>query len=195
MKSRLPIADWFVILGNGGLIFSLILLAFQISQSADLTAKQMRHESMMGLRDMYLHVAGENPADAMAKAVESPQNLTTKELLELDKLAKAHAYHVIRLSELERDGIDVGGRAVDRARVFAWDIIRNRWGVEWWKFNRSWIAVSAPRVAAEVDRVVNLDYGNVCAHLPTDDFCSIDRLDAAYLATMRATLGSASSQE
>ena len=77
LKSRLPIADWFVILGNGGLIFSLILLAFQISQSADLTAKQMRHESMMGLRDMYLHAAGENPADAMAKAVESPHNLTT----------------------------------------------------------------------------------------------------------------------
>lgn len=76
--------DWLNLLGNFGLVVGLGLAAWQIHQSSNIAATQLQHESMLGLRDMYLHAAGDEISAALATAIDQPDELTTQQLQSLN---------------------------------------------------------------------------------------------------------------
>lgn len=181
--------DWLSTAGNTGILLTLVLLAWQIRQANELTAGQMTHESLLGVRDMYLAQAGEDPAESIARAMDAPETLTLADHARLDAYAKAFAYQVIRSNVLQRMGFDVEGSAEDRAGIFVYSALPGRWGRAWWPENRTWIGSYDPRMAAIVDGILGYDHGELCAGLAdAPEFCGAERVVEAAYARLRARL-------
>jgi len=90
------LVNWLQVLGNFGLIAGLVLVALQIQQNTDITKAQMISEDRGIAVALKLAVIGENPAKAVAKAIDSPDQLTTEDMFVLTSLQLANYYHKSR---------------------------------------------------------------------------------------------------
>lgn len=181
--------DWLSTSGNAGILLTLVLLAWQIQQANSLAAGQMTHESLLGVRDLYLAQAGEDPAAAIARAMEAPASLSIADHARLDAYAKAFAYQVIRTNLLQKQGFDVRGAPGDRAGIFTYAALPGPWGREWWAGNRAWVRGFDPEMVDAVDEFLSFDHGALCEGLPDrPEFCGAERVVEAQYARMRAQL-------
>ena len=105
MKSDRFVA-WLQVLGNFGLIAGLGLVAIQIQQNTDITRAQMISEDRSLAIALHLAMLGENPAETVAKSIDSPDRLTTEEMIVLDGLQSANYYYSSRREMLYRMGFD-----------------------------------------------------------------------------------------
>ncbi len=90
------LVNWLQVLGNFGLIAGLGLVALQIQQNTDITKAQMISEDRGIAVALKLAVLGENPAKVVAKAIDTPGELTTEDMIVLTSLQLANYYHKSR---------------------------------------------------------------------------------------------------
>ena len=90
------VGNWIQILGNLGLIAGLVLVAVQIQQNTSATEAQMLSEAIAARNEFQMAIVGEDAAEALAKAVDDPTNLTTEELIVLKNLQMANFMHRVR---------------------------------------------------------------------------------------------------
>lgn len=182
--------DWLSTAGNTGILLTLVLLAWQIQPANSLTAGQMTHESLLGVRDMYLAQAGEDPADAIAKAMEAPEALTLADHARLDAYAKAFVHQVVRTNLLQQRGFDVQGSPAGRPAGRPGGHLRL---LDPAGTLGPGMVVWQPRLGralrpADGDRR-RRDHGDLCAGLPErQEFCGAEQVVHAQYARMRARL-------
>jgi hypothetical protein len=102
------LVHWLQIIGNFGLIAGLVLVAVQIQQNTEMTKAQMISEDRGIAVALKLAVLGENPAKAVAKAIDSPGQLTTEDMFVLTSLQLANYYHKSRNEMLYSMGFGTG---------------------------------------------------------------------------------------
>lgn len=102
------LVHWLQIIGNFGLIVGLVLVAVQIQQNTEMTKAQMISEDRGIAVALKLAVLGENPAKAVAKAIDSPGQLTTEDMFVLTSLQLANYYHKSRNEMLYSMGFGTG---------------------------------------------------------------------------------------
>jgi hypothetical protein len=79
-KSR----DWLVVIGNFSVVAGLILVAFQINQSAFLVRAEIGASSYNRLVENHRVTVDASFAAVWAKSLEQPANLTITEMIQLD---------------------------------------------------------------------------------------------------------------
>ncbi len=101
------LVNWLQVLGNFGLIAGLGLVAIQIQQNTDITKAQMISEDRDLAVTLKLAQLGENPAKVVAKSIDSPDQLTTEDMVILSSLHLANYYHKSRNEMLHSMGFGV----------------------------------------------------------------------------------------
>ena len=79
MKSE-KIANWLQIVANLGIVGGLVLLAFQINQTAEVTRQDLQARNFEMNTSQLVGMFGEKASDAWQKAFFSPESLTAEEL-------------------------------------------------------------------------------------------------------------------
>jgi len=77
-------SHWLMIIGNFGLLVGVILVALQLNQNSELTREQLNYAMWTDRMNLQLAMMGENPAIVMAKATETPSEITVEESKVLD---------------------------------------------------------------------------------------------------------------
>ena len=94
-------SHWITVATNIGLLLGVMLVVFQINQNSELVREQISHASWTDDMNLHLAMMGENPAKSVAKAIESPAELTVEDTKILDayltywsmaQIRKIHTY-------------------------------------------------------------------------------------------------------
>ena len=72
-------SHWITILGNAGLLIGVALVIFQINQNSQLVREQLSQARWTDDLNLHLAMMGENPAAAVAKAIENPSALSVED--------------------------------------------------------------------------------------------------------------------
>ncbi len=72
-------SHWLTIIGNLGLLIGVALVIVQINQNSQLVREQIFTTRWTDSLNLHLAMMGDNPAAAVAKAIESPSELTVEE--------------------------------------------------------------------------------------------------------------------
>ncbi len=147
---------WLQILGNFGLVFGLILVAVQIKQNTDIAKAQMLNDQWIAGQHTYLARMGENPAASLARAINTPNDLTDEDLIVLDAILAETFLRVSWLEALQDRGFelyDLSGPAIGFA-----DEIGTEFGAKWWEIARdpdSYGSVPATWLAPRLTRLID----------------------------------------
>ena len=94
-----------MILGNLGLLIGIALVVVQINQNSDLVREQLYQSRWTDRLNWFIAEMGENPADALQKAVEAPSELTYAEF----RVVRAYMLHTVeyqmRIMEMGKLGM------------------------------------------------------------------------------------------
>jgi hypothetical protein len=72
-------SHWLTIIGNFGLLVGVVLVVLQINQNSDLTREQLEHSIWTDSLNYHLTMMGDNPAAAVAEAIENPAALSLED--------------------------------------------------------------------------------------------------------------------
>ncbi len=75
---------WITIIGNAGLLLGVVLIIFQINQNSELVREQLNQSRWTDDMNLHLAMMGENPAAAVATAIENPSALSLEDSRVLD---------------------------------------------------------------------------------------------------------------
>jgi hypothetical protein len=111
------LSNWLQVGGNLGIIAGLVLVAYQITQTADITRDRIYFERWSAWMDTSNVLLGESPADILAKADTDPEQLTPGEIVVLQTYIGNRLDYWRRVKALGERGI-IGGSdwhaAIDR---------------------------------------------------------------------------------
>lgn len=145
--------NWLQILGNFGLIAGLVLVAVQIQQNTTATEAQMISEAIAARNEFQLAIVGEDAAEALAKAIDDPANLTTKELIVLKNLQMANYIHRVRNERIIELGYSTLRGPSDLSNATVYEYLGNSFGMAWWQETSSeglWRG-AAPMTASAIE--------------------------------------------
>ncbi len=77
-------SHWITIIGNAGLLIGVALVIFQINQNSELVREQLDQAVWTDDMNLQLAIMGENPAVAIATAIENPSTLSVEDSRVLD---------------------------------------------------------------------------------------------------------------
>lgn len=152
------VGNWIQILGNLGLIAGLVLVAVQIQQNTSATEAQMLSEAIAARNEFQMAIVGEDAAEALAKAVDDPTNLTTEELIVLKNLQMANFMHRVRNELMTELGYS---EPIDSRDSYAtvYEYLGNSFGMAWWQGTNVdgglW-KDAAPHHAYEIEKTLTL---------------------------------------
>ena len=150
------VGDWLQILGNFGLIAGLVLVAVQIKQNTSATEAQMLSDAIAARNEFQMTIVGEDAAEALAKAVDDPTNLTTKELIVLKNLQMANFIYRVRNELIAELGYS---EPIDHNDSYATvnEYLGNSFGMAWWQGSNvdggPW-KNAAPHHASEIEKTL-----------------------------------------
>ena len=72
-------SHWLMIIGNLGLLIGIALVVVQINQNSQLVREQIFNARWTDNLNLHLAMMGDNPAEAVATAIENPSELTVEE--------------------------------------------------------------------------------------------------------------------
>ena len=126
------IKEWLQIVGSFGVLAGLILVALQIQQNTVL----VRAELTSSMWDAWIGIdaskQSENFAGVLAKAIESPQDLTMAEMIELDGYLFTYIDQLGREREMYLSGIFDEPPEV-LVRISIHDYFGNEFARSWWE--------------------------------------------------------------
>ena len=100
-------SHWITIAGNAGLLIGLALVIFQINQNSELVREQLDQSRWTDDLNLHLAMMGENPAQAMATAIENPSALSVEDTRVLDAYLKYWSLAEVRKILMYERGMTV----------------------------------------------------------------------------------------
>ena len=152
--SRTESRDWLVIIGNFSVVAGLILVAFQINQSAFLVRAEIGSNSYNRLVENDRVTVDQSFAEVWAKSLEQPENLTISEMIQLE------GYLNSLINSLEGDEwlYDIGifeGTNEDLLSYTSGIISSNRFAMSWWTETRPEHQKYQPVLVEKIDRQIS----------------------------------------
>lgn len=98
---------WLSLCANVGVIFGLILVAFQIRQDVELTKIQLFSDATSSRKEWNQAMLGSDPMLVVAKSIENPSDLTLSDLHVMDAYLVGAVNELRRLEMLEAAGLEV----------------------------------------------------------------------------------------
>ena len=99
------IAHWAQVIGNFGIVASLVFVGLQINQDRELKRIELMWASFDRVRDQHLHMLGENPQVTATKAAIRPDELTEEDLMILHNWYRADLFRVSQVALMVEQGI------------------------------------------------------------------------------------------
>ncbi len=124
---------WLTLGANVGILAGLILVAVQIQQNSQLVRMQLLNDGNLASNEIWASAAGEKPMEALAKAIENPEELTFTEFLENDVYLFSNMNLLYRNYELAREGIFNENEWQASVETLAPYFIANKFGRIWWR--------------------------------------------------------------
>ena len=100
-------SHWITLAGNAGLLIGLALVIFQINQNSELVREQLDQSRWTDNMNLHLAMMGENPAKAMATAIENPSALSVEDTRVLDAYLKYWSLGEVRKILMYERGMTV----------------------------------------------------------------------------------------
>ncbi len=125
---------WLTLGANVGVIAGLILVAVQINQNTQITQAQIANDYYLADMQLELAMMGENPAESLAKAVYTPDELTELDRVVLDRYFNYGLVQLGRLRKMDELGLAPEGWE-DRIAYLEWHL-GNEVGRRWWATSR-----------------------------------------------------------
>ena len=119
---------------NAGVLFGLILVAFQINQNTELTRVQITNDYYLADMELELAMMGEDPTGSWIKAVYTPDDLTEKDMAILDRYFNYGLVQVLRLQKMHELGF-ADDDWEERIGYLGWHF-GNEVGRRWWEYSK-----------------------------------------------------------
>ncbi len=104
-------SHWLTIVGNLGLLIGVALIIVQINQNSELVRDQLFHTTWTDDMNMHLALMGDNPAAAIAKAIERPTELTVEESKVLEAYITYWSLNEARRLFMRERGMELAAEA------------------------------------------------------------------------------------
>ena len=141
---------WLTLGANIGILAGLILVAVQIQQNSQLVRMQLVNDGNLASNELWAPAAGENPSQALAKAIENPEELTFTEFFEIDAYLFSNINLLYRNYELAQEGIFDESEWQAGVEALAPYFLANKFGRIWWREEAS--LFFSPEFSAFVDK-------------------------------------------
>jgi len=135
MPSKLNVEKLVGITANLGVIAGLVLVAYQINQSVEITRAQMLNDYFIADMQLEMKMMGENPQAPFSKAIYDPGSLSQEDLVVLDRYFNFGLVQIGRLLEMQKLGYVSGADVENRLRYLGWHF-GNPAGRLWWEHVR-----------------------------------------------------------
>ena len=119
---------------NAGVLFGLILVAFQINQNTELTRGQITNDYYLADMELELAMMGDDPAGSWIKAVYAPDDLTEKDMAIVDRYFNYGLVQVQRLQKMHELGF-ADDDWEERIGYLGWQF-GNEVGRRWWAYSK-----------------------------------------------------------
>jgi len=141
--------QWLLLVSHLGILGGLILVTVQVQQESEIARAQLFSDITSSRIEMAGVMMGENPAQIVGKALETPDTLSTAELYVMDAFFIRGLNEVRRAHVLNRIGLDLGiGAYEDTLSFYFGSEIAQRW---WTKFESHH---DGDEVLSELDQLV-----------------------------------------
>ena len=125
------IGRWLTLAANIGVIAGLVLVAVQINQNTEIMKAQIANDYYLADMALELAMMGEDPAHSWSKAVYTPDELTSKDAVILDRYFNYGLVQIHRLQEMDEMGMAHEGWQ-ERINYLNWHL-GNEAGRRWWE--------------------------------------------------------------
>ena len=121
--------NWLEIGANVGIVIGLLLVAFQIAQQEEIATTDVESDAFVAITDHYEVLAGEDPAASIARAMDDPTTLTTRDHVVLTNLYLAEFAKELRMERLRAPD-----ESVPISTLTRWlGLLSNPYGYAWWQ--------------------------------------------------------------
>ena len=165
--------SWLEIIANLGIVLGLFIVAFQVAQEDEIATIEYQSERFSKITNHYEKLTGEDPALSLARAIDNPSTLSTRDHIVLHNLYMAEFAKAMRDEQL--DGFQPSRAAVTR---WSW-MIGNPYGFAWWNTVGHDLARLFPQLHRELSRVLKESETN-----PAHQFQSQVQAINEYLAEL-----------
>ena len=125
---------WLTLAANVGVLGGLILVAFQINQSTEITKAQLANDYYLADMQIELAMMGDEPVKSWIKAVYTPDDLNQEDAAVLDRYFNFGLIQLNRLQKMHELGLATDDWA-DRIDYLDWHL-GNEVGRRWWSHSR-----------------------------------------------------------
>ena len=121
--------NWLEIGANIGIVIGLLLVAFQIAQQDEIATTDVTSDSFVAITDHYEQLAGEDPAASLARAMDDPTTLTTR-----DHVVLTNLYLAEFAKEMRMESLRAPDESVPISTLTRWlGLLSNPYGYAWWQ--------------------------------------------------------------
>lgn len=127
--------DWLQVVGVFAVLAGLVLVAYEVRQNSKLVGSELRAVYLTNWMEADRMRTDSEFAATWAKALESPSELTTAELVQLD----GYMWGAVALLQLDQELFDVGlfdQRPQQVADSFAAFFLGSQYAQVWWENNK-----------------------------------------------------------
>ncbi|MEQ9451104.1 MAG: hypothetical protein RJQ07_05920 [Pseudomonadales bacterium] len=128
--------NWLQLLANIALIVGLILVAVEIRQNSDLTRADLYSQHLTNWQDTERSKIGESLSVTIAKSIDTPEKLTSAEMVELEGYYRSILQQFVRRVELKEMGVFV----LPSESIVCGNFKRRfgtKFALAWWEVTRS----------------------------------------------------------
>ena len=153
-------AHWLTIIGNLGLLIGVVLVVVQINQNTELMRLQLSMERWGDDMDLQLVLMGENPAEAIAKAIEEPTQLSIEDAQVLEAYQLYWSLGILRRQFLFNRGMDEVPPPTFEPDDSRTDLALRVLGNSYMKATDQEIRIGGPLLAPKLQKLMNSINGN-----------------------------------
>jgi hypothetical protein len=139
-------------MANLAVVAGLVLVAFQIRQNTETTRAQVVNDYFLADMNLELAMMGDNPGEALVKAIYTPESLTPGDAAVLDRYFNYGLVQLERLEQMREHGYG-DSQWEDRVSYLRWHL-GNEVGRRWWAYVRN---SYPPEFATKVDGIIDVD--------------------------------------
>jgi len=141
------LSQWLEFVGGIAILFGLVLVALELRQTADITRAELAMGTGNKIGALHAQLTTTQFSSTYAKMMETPEDLTTAEMLELNGFFTQITGVFLREVSLKRRGIFVEDERIIRGVVP--EFFSNSYAQSWWLSNKHrW----PPRVVLLVEK-------------------------------------------
>ena len=148
-------SKWLTLGANIGILIGLVLVVIQIRQNSDLLRLQFINDEYLAESSSERLLIGENPADAIMKAMYSPEDMTYADFRVNDAYLISKIDMMYRRYQLGQEGIfdEDDWRESNIGFTFEW-LFGNRFNRLWWEHAGRGSYSDVPELVEYVDSTI-----------------------------------------